>query len=375
MQLDLFPNLDEQSLECHLWDMLVALPQVEVPDTTLSTPSRKWRAISAYQKAIRRSDVPTAVMTAVAVYKSEPDYFLRRNSVVMFEDIGPANINLCAASLLLYQRRKELKVSGLQLVANFAAFAAQQKKDRACCWVAVSSWFPQASKARRDFFAQQNHDHPLAVFETALDESQPILDRYQSISALYGKLAHRLDSKDVPKQQPRRKLFDSLIDQLVLPDAIAYSVRVGAALGLEGLPFALPFLYKFAQQGVVEEMEIPAPETIAGLPSYAYDQHVLEGRRALSRFTYRTGVRSWLEANNFKVGDYAVTGVLAFEYEGGNILHNWLAYPESKTLLQTARCAHLESAGLTPQQGEDGRSILLDNLHKLNECRLSEATR
>src|SRR5437762_1708879 len=58
----------------------------------LINKERKWELASAFQKAIRRADKPTALrlISGIANMPDEYGYFLRRMCVIACEDIGPA---------------------------------------------------------------------------------------------------------------------------------------------------------------------------------------------------------------------------------------------------------------------------------------------
>jgi hypothetical protein len=343
--------------------MMQGIKEQDVPDTVLSDKNRKWRAISAYQKAVRRQDLPVALRAGSAVYRSEASYFMRRMAVVMFEDVGLANLQLCALSLAIQNNMKWVRANGcIQIPMYLTKIAATNPTDRTLCEIAVYS---KRSPDYLDFRKKcwelaDSNPHELSSYVMGDDP----IKAYLATLALSGGL--KIDDM---ASVPSNSIFTQSIEAVQeLPNLIKYCIIKASRLGLEGLPTALHANWMSFTDAEVVERELPPAPLIAGLPSVAYDKHVLEGKKAIGYFCKSCKpVQEFIETQGITNKVDAV-GSAIFEEEAGNVLRESLVYPFQQKMLAKARQAHMYSCGLG-EEGDALCAIVANNFDSLNEAR------
>lgn len=124
-----------------------------------------YEVVSAYQKAIRRSDVDGALYWGAELYRTFPHWAWKRLTIIVSEDIGPAAPGLPADVRALKGtaddgRKKDSKPSsGLMYFVHATILAARAPKSRICDWAlfAVAS----ESSPRRDVPDEAHDMHTL----------------------------------------------------------------------------------------------------------------------------------------------------------------------------------------------------------------------
>lgn len=362
-----YEGLTDAQISALLVERLMATEkEMPIPPTVLSEPNRKWRAISAYQKCIRRAELGVSHRAGAAVFRSDASYFMRRMSIVMFEDVGLANLPLCALSIALQGQMKMVRGNGDLLIPLYMTqVAALNPTDRTLCEVAVTAKRADVyAETRADYFSMVEHEHlPDDLLEVFKIESDPI-HQYLAALALVGglKKGEVASRKHIP-------IFIEILQEMNVPALLSYCVRSSLRLGMEGLPIALPVNWNEFTDAKLVVRELPSTIIVGGLPSVAYDKHVLEGKRSIAYFNKACKpVAEFLSVRpNLKKVD--AVGSAIFEEEGGNVLQTSLSYPFQLKQLKTARTAHLFSSGLGKDEGEELCGLVRDNLDSLNAAR------
>jgi hypothetical protein len=284
-------------------------------------------------------------------------------AVVMFEDVGLANLQLCALSLAVQNNMKWVRANGcVQIPMYLTKIAATNPTDRTLCEIAVySKRSPDYADVRQKFWEMS--DYTPSKLESYVLGDDPI-HAYLALLALSGSLK----VNDVASTA-NPTLFNEYVEEIQeLPNLIKYCMIKSAKLGLEGLPTALHANWMGFTNATVLERELPPAPMIAGLPSVAYDKHVLEGKKAIGYFCKSCQpVKEFIEQHGINDKVNAV-GSAIFEEEAGNVLRQSLIYPFQQKMLAKAREAHMYSCGLG-EEGDALCAIVVNNFDILNEAR------
>lgn len=347
-----------------LEEMLSSIEEQKIPNTTLADKDRKWRAISAYQKAIRQQDLSIALRAGSAVFRSESSYFHRRMAVVMFEDVGLANLQLCALSLAIQSKMKWVRDNGdIQIPMYLTKVAATNPTDRSLCEIAVhAKRSPEFMQLREQLHSDSNYKPSLVASKIG---GKDVIESYLASIALCGALTNSQGFKS----ESSPSLFKEVVEGLDLPNLVKYCIIKASSLGLEGLPNALHTNFNQFTDAQVVTRDIKQSPLVVGLPSYAYDKHVLEGKKAIGYFCKACQpVKEYLDGTDIANRVNAV-GSAIFEEEGGNVLRESLVYPFQSKMLKAARRAHLLSSGVSDKYGEGLCSVVAANIDSLNAAR------
>lgn len=360
-----YEGLTDKQIEASLVDQMMldiengaAFPEIK---TVMTEPNNKWRVVSGMQKAIRQSDVTNAVRLATALHNStEADTLWRRIGVTGIEDIGVANLPLAALTFAVSGKKAWRQANGGVAIPQYiAASMAKTLKDRtACnlaCWVnATANW-------------------GISAEDVSNIEGEDILTRATWLKVHADGITNEKREQLYPPSKAKAEDYIS-----ALPTLAQYVYRRGKAAGAEGLYAAMAVIMDYLQAMpddyfTVEKREPLEPCLIKGVPSYAYDKHTYEGKKAIAYFLKACEpIAKWdgwcVEGMTYSLKMRAM-GSAVFYAEGGEYLVDRLTYPLGIYVSRMELAAFAKIYMLTPQQFRDLHQMVSDNLGALNYAR------
>lgn len=304
-----------------------------------------WLAMSILQKAIRRGDDRWALRAAATLLRAAPDRLWRRLGVIAFEDIGTADletIELVTAAGA--GRGRQVTASEWEVVSLLITCVARAPKCRAADdLLMVVDHHPALAEGRG---ASTRHGAPMrrSLPELALDLSA-------------GSVA-------TPVMRPHGA------DQVsALPDRAVWVARAGA--GWLGHPLCgfLPLLAaaRSGEECSFGDDDLPPETTVRGMPGWAFDMFVREGRTALKEFLRRSSRSGlWIEEHVPPSRRLDFLGNLVFAVEGG-LLRARSSWP---TATRLRYLAEIESQGPWCRDASEVLALLRDELPLLNRVRV-----
>lgn len=272
--------LDELSDEIH-----------RSPSSTLviKNVGRKWELVSAYQKTVRRGDVPLAIqlVSAMASLNGERQYMWRRICTVAAEDIGAGNSVLMIFVLAASSVFTPSTLPPTQTTALWAFLT------RLMCLSAKSRLYCQLSLLH-EAWGERGSENP--TFRTS------------ELGRQLGKIV----STDFRSTD-------------LLPAARWLATANWRAEGMAVGPLWHEMLCTADQEAgrlTVRPWSPPQAVTLKGLPSYCYDKHTQTGKAALSRACALPAVRKVF--NEYRCADKREALGWALFYEEGGRIENEL---------------------------------------------------
>jgi hypothetical protein len=252
---------------------------------------------------------------------------------------------------------------GLLIPMYLTQVAALNPTDRTLCEVAVNAKRNSEYADIRSWLWDASFDDPASV-AVRVEQGNSYSEQYLATLALSGSL-----QKDGVKSNPNYGFLNEVIAGMKLPSLVKYCVTRSLKLGMEGLPTALPVNWQAFTDAIVMQRILPPAPMIAGLPSIAYDKHVLEGKKAIGYFCKACEPVNEFLSTRDHLNRVDAVGSAIFEEEGGNVLRRSLVYNFQQEQLNAARTAHMFSSGLGAEEGEELCGIVRDNFDSLNAAR------
>jgi len=244
-------------------------------------------------------------------------------TIIGFEDVGIADLDgmmalvrFCSAKAVREQHGE--KPGLMALVRRLC----EAPGDRTACDGPVAVYWHRNWHAARQNMAELS-DHELQLI--ALDEHQPRTTRIMALTLLRG----QRDSEDPKAGFPSRKggvgPWFKAVRGLGVPDDVLYTVRQANAIGCDqmSMPFALLWQQVWGDgtrpRPQTHDDPMPEVEMIGPYPSYTFDWHTQEGKRALAYFAkMETPVAKLIQHLPFENGKQRVDflGDLLFRAEG-----------------------------------------------------------
>lgn len=300
-------------------------------------PDRKWEITSAYQKAIRRSDLKVAekMVNAFLCLPDQLEYFWRRMCVIVAEDIGPANPTLMAFVFACQEQFKPKKTSletQAEVIGALTAMMVYSKKSRMYC----------AMNGIENVMAHK--------FEKGLtdDGEAYVEEKWQHLDPL-----NEWEVEYISYLQNRPKDLD---------------MTVGLWCWKKGnLAEQLGRYYSTDPDLALRDTPVPEAVSILGIPSYAYDMHTKIGKTCTYRLCGWAVVKEILSKTGVNDKAKAVGYSLFFAEGGRHSPEYWdtnVAFLEMKL--------HYNSLGMTLADGLDLQDVMLQliangELNKLRE--------
>jgi hypothetical protein len=247
------------------------LDHVEIPSVTVRNPNSKWRMSSTWQKAIRRGDKVIAQKMLAGLISVDTNYAFRRIGVIAVEDIGLASYDVVMAA----QAVSKLPVDDprrIKAVVNMTLAMCDACKSRAACDLSVSVM-------GRKYF------DPTHVVTPDDDISALCVEVWK----VFGTRKLR-GTDDMPLNSGVGKDIGSTLETMgMTTDKVNDLMELANKSGMWGMPAAWGALIlagygeEIAMSQVADDV-FPPVEMIGAYPSYAFDQHCMEGKRAIAYF-------------------------------------------------------------------------------------------
>lgn len=255
------------------------------PTLTIKNVARKWELVSAFQKTVRRGDVPlaTQLASAMAGLTGERQYMWRRICTTAAEDVGAGNPDLMAFVLTAS--------------SVFTPSTLTPTHTRAL-WVFLTRLMCLSNKSR--LYCQFS-----LLQESQVEYGAKIQTFY---STEFGRQLGKIVSADL------KAMTLSTRDQWLLT----------ANWRAEGMSVG-PIWHDMLRAKNQDAAKLtqtpwtpPPPSLLSGLPSYAYDKHTQVGKAALTRASTLPVVRKLFAEHPCSERRDALGWALFYE-EGGKI--------------------------------------------------------
>ena len=363
--------LFNQSLESHFRESLYK-STLDCPDVSQFLPldSDKYIAISLLQKAIRRGEFGFAFSSALALLNINDRAFWKRMCVIVFEDIGIANLNLIGrVTIAAGNKRFRQKVGGDRIVAaTLISEMCQSKKDRSTDDLLEFVEMAKALEQVKDDLVEM---HLLERLERVTTNEQPF--SHQSAAALAAAIGLPSDP-----QSSRNRIacssayFDTLVESGFDRTCVELS-RLGLSRSGEALPIFMPLLKRLKddERGTSNDDNFPPQTLIDGIPSWTYNGHTRIGLSAFREYINRSDkMREFLSDHSGRdLSKSRTVAALIFRLESGQMTKR-LSWPTGNRIRSS-----IERLGwnIPDNAVEIGNQIILDEFDLLNECRATAA--
>lgn len=322
-----------------------------------------WLAMSLLQKAVRRGHTDLALQAAATLLRDSPDRLWRRICIVAFEDIGVADLEtLQLATAAVSGKLFRAKLGGEWAVAStIVTRMAQAAKCRAADdLVMVVERHPSLRTARQEMAELSIQD--LILIATG---QGPLLERALATWLAIG--TDLIPSDYLPRRRGQQQaVWDAFCDA-GFPDTVVETAREGMRKSRQVLCPFVSLLATGAWQNAPVANDCPPPElSIHGVPTWAYDMFVREGRHALRTFLDQNGETArWIRERVPSSERINLLGHIVFAVEGG-LLRSRLDWA---TGLSLRRMAEHESQGARCLDGAVLIEMMRAELPLLNEVR------
>lgn len=267
-------------------DLLNGLICGEVPhhDVTMKDKNSVYKLSSAIQKCIRRGlPVQAGYYAQAILHGGGEDYLWRRLPIMALEDIGPANVALCAAVMEFCRFKAVREKFGVEkgLTALVQHMAESYKSRTACDLVCsvhfysndVDKLYQLEPEGRNESYAQRALQSMLAW--GWLPEPQKAVSWVKE-----GELVGPVNAKE---QGEFREAQLQLIWE-TYGEMAAYLVHSASKKSPAHLHSTMLMAMELLAQDDLKAHTLTLEPGILlrGVPEWAYDQHTLEGKKALA---------------------------------------------------------------------------------------------
>ena len=357
----------KQRLSISRFEFIADPPQL--PDNLSKDP---WLAASALQKAIRRSDISSALLAASVLLAVQPDRFWRRLGVIALEDIGIADL-VTAYDILWVAGKKVWRSDNggdYEIAARLISRLCKSPKSRdACDLLAIADWDSDLEVQRRTWFRAS----PEELAQAITDESKAL--SYRALAAWYLAGTKRLLSCNLSNRDGRYKDLTAVYADIGVPAEILQITSWGAAKAREAHPVSLPLIWMNAQGAKIcscEEHPLSMGK-IRGWQSEAYDMHTRPGKRAFAvLFQNCAPLRQHISEVAPHANPVEVIGNLVFRLEGSRVDRR-LTYKGSEDIVKGADRVMVTKNGAPEARVEGTLELMERYLPDLHEARLEVA--
>lgn len=323
-----------------------------------------WLAMSLLQKAVRRGKEEWALGAAAALLAVSPERLWRRLCVIAFEDIGLADIQLVGLVVSIQNGKTSRKHLGGEWVvaSHLIQRMCQSPKCRAADdLLFIAEYHPRLENLRLKLTYKTN----LQLWNRVASARE--IDE-KALALWYAIGTNRAWSDTLRDRKGDWKESFNFLASSGFPDTIVEIAREGFRKSQDILCPLLVLLERVSR----EESKCYSREAqledvlVNGVPSWAYDMHVREGKKALALFLERDCAFSeWHARNVGKIRETRIAGNMLFRIES-SVVDRRLDWSLANHLLSETRGCYSK---LTSAQATEGLTILRDDLHLLNEVR------
>ncbi len=287
-----------------------ALPQRE------PMPCDRWLARSAVQKAIRRGDVEIALQALAALLIQHPAGVWRDLTIVALEDVGVAGMDTVARVVAAARDRKWRRDHGGEWVIASALVKrmATETHCQAACDLSLKLANDPAMEAARH---EGLEAEPSDLASIVADPTVALDQRAVAALALAGGLA-----EEQRFLQPAA-VFEALASTGRSTHVVA-TAQAAWRICRDEMALLLPLVWDEwmkSESSMVRDDDLTPATMIAGVPSYAIDQHTRAGQSAVRAYLSSDHeMRRLLDAAGVPPGQrHKVVGDLMFLTEGGRV--------------------------------------------------------
>lgn len=244
--------------------------------------NNKWIARSALQKAIRRGVIDQAVHVAGQLIADDEQYFWYSMSIIMIEDIGFANPDLCFFSTMM--ARGVTFRSGIdqpRMAEAMIRSACLGQKTRVCCEVSLACEL--AGKAWRRAVTAEPVEDTVESISAALAAPQPY-----TVDGMYSLYCRLLCIANKNKTKRLKEEFAPAVQEFMKINFSEKHARAAMTCLMhpfDGMHVAYAASLPLTRLSFVElKEEFPPEITLRSLSSAAFDVHTRQGKLALKGF-------------------------------------------------------------------------------------------
>lgn len=235
--------------------------QVTDYQSAIQDPNGRYRVASALQKCIRRGEAEKAVLYAQAMFNSEhQEYLMRRLPVIAMEDVGPGNWDVVMQTMHFCRYKSVRNVVGaFEGLSYLVHQLASGLKSRALCEVVCSVHFLRG----------EPEDYVMAALKAMFGLGWIPEDKKHPVFAT--------GIKGTPADETMAAVH------ALRPD-LQYLFHVCSKKPVDYLQAAMPMVLKAETEAplCVNETAFPEYKMLKGVPEWSFDQHTLEGKKAIS---------------------------------------------------------------------------------------------
>lgn len=336
----------------------------------LKDPNSRWKVASALQKAIRRGEVPTALRMAHALIDGDGEYFWRRLPVIAMEDISLGDLYLVAQTVSISTKKKRRQdLGGDQKVGLFLVERLARALKCRFCPDATGPLDWTKTHGYVDELAWMVKQRSEELAKLALNRQAPFRTRGLALWLLGG--TEKFKAQMLPLRPGKLELLKSTIAQMGHPPLLKFLFdRFCWTRGeVMTLMLVLGWEMLLASETVWHRgADIPDAPLVSGVPSYAYDRHTQDGKRAIAYFTKACDpVRAFFDARP-KLDRVDVAGIAVFYAEGG-VLDRQIDFDGLLELERWSMWETWSMFGLKPAEAEELMALVTDHRDKLDYAR------
>lgn len=308
-------------------------------------PMDAWTASSLLQKAIRRGEVEYSQAAASAFYRMRGSAIWRRLSLIAFEDIGPADPDLCIMVMQHTSSSKKNADTGviLSLVERMAKAVKSREADYLIC---AAKQAPFVEDQRRAMAALTVSERiALAVCRKSLLTDQALAA--WMASGVNGGGQQVLGAGDL------HGLLATFVESGISSE---FAASTGAAARKTSEPItimaSLILLTILRHQEVPDVVSEPLPPSVDcnGIPSWVFDKHTRVGKAAVRQLISESRVvRECLADFVPEFRAMEVASMAAF-YADAIAVNRRLNWSQSDTLYRLGLRTDMRKIG-TPEAG------------------------
>lgn len=332
----------------------------------------RWLAASALQKAVRRGKEGEALRCARLLVDVDPQRFWRRITVTAMEDIGVADMDAVADTVLTSRSKVWRDEHGgdwhvaSYLVPRLCAAVKNRDTDDLG---AVAVFHPDFRDARAELACATE----TSLCDVLADTTQPLARR--SLAALYLSGTNEWSAPELPRRGGDMHALLDVYRHIGVPGYVCEIIEGGAKKERGALPVNLGLLWL---QGAAsptrrirdERADLTHLGEVNGVASEAYDMHTRAGKRALAYFSKACEpVREYLSR---LVPDREIYGVVVglVWHAESSLVDRRLIYEGSEEIFEMAKVANVAAGEFPAERVPEALDLVRQHLPDLHRARL-----
>jgi len=334
--------------------------------TVLRDGGKKWLVSSSMQKAIRRGDVDTALDLVEGLCTFDPNYAWRRLGVVVVEDIGVGNLELCRQYFWASMNRRRMWGNGdaTKTLCYLVEQMCRSPKDRNSCEMGTLA---EHSVSRNDLRSK--------LYSVSADSLVRLLARTDDMDEALMSAWLLATGRSRPKVSPsngKTRLLEAYAKR-GCPEQMLETIDWGLKVQWSQMPAFLPLVNDLflAGDGEFRDDEFWQAPKIGVYPSEGLDRHCGEGKRAIGYWLkMRADLKKRLSELMPHDKVFEVAGTAVFVVEATRC-RNRLVYPYWDVIDDEAmRTMTCKGAGCPPEAFDEVTALVKEALPDLHEARV-----